>query len=117
MLDSAPQTYLLPRGDSHCWLALVGAQASKMLMKLCAIDLRSEQFADFVIAQTIIADINVIVIRHDLGLTPCFYLLADMASTEYLWEVLEDAMLEFVGSGVGLAALHILLEQQPVSAM
>ena len=75
------------------------------------------QFPDFVIAQTIIADISVIVIRHDLGLTPCFYLLADIASTEYLWEVLLDAMLEFVGGGVGLAALHTLLEQEPVSAM
>ena len=117
LLDSAPQAYLLPRGDSHCWLGVVGAQASKMLVKLCAIDLGSGQFPDFVIAQTIIADISVIVIRHDLGLTPCFYLLADIASTEYLWEVLLDAMLEFVGGGGGLAALHTLLEQEPVSAM
>jgi sarcosine oxidase subunit gamma len=116
-LASVPQTYLLPRGDSHCWLAVVGAKASQMLVKLCAIDLRTEQFPDCAIAQTIIADISVIVIRHDLGLTPCFYLLADIASTEYLWEVLLDAMQEFVGSGVGLAALHALLEQQPVSAM
>lgn len=116
-LDSVPETYLLPRGDSHCWLAVVGAQATQMLAKLCAIDLRSEQFPDSFIAQTIIADINVIVIRHDLGQTPCLYLLADIASTEYFWEVLQDAMLEFVGSAVGLAALHTLIEQQPASAM
>lgn len=115
--DSVTQIYPVPRRDSHCWLGVVGIQASQMLAKLCAVDLRSEQFTEFMIAQTIIADINVIVIRRDLGQTPCLYLLADMTSTEYLWEVLQDAMLEFAGSVVGLAAVHTLKEQQSASAM
>jgi len=107
-LDSAAQTYLLPRRDSHCWLAVVGAEVRQMLSKICAINLHLDEFPNLKIAQTIIADLSVIIIRHDLGLTPCFYLLADVALTEYLWEVLQDAMDEFAGATVGLAALLTL---------
>ena len=38
---------------------------------------------------------------------PDFYLLADSASGDYLWDCLLDAMMEFEGGPVGLAALQI----------
>jgi sarcosine oxidase subunit gamma len=90
---------------------VVGAEVRQMLSKICAINLNLDEFPNLKIAQTIIADLSVIIIRHDLGLTPCFYLLADIALTEYLWEVLQDAMDEFAGATVGLAALLTLKTQ------
>ena len=79
-----PQTYSLPRADSHCWLAITGSQAAEMFSKICAVDLRSHKFANGEIAQTSIAKANTIVIRHALGSTHCFYILTDVSSAEFL---------------------------------
>ena len=49
-----------------------------------------------------------IIIRADLGSTLAYHLLADIASAEYLWTCLEDAIAEYDGSIVGLAALRSL---------
>jgi sarcosine oxidase subunit gamma len=51
-----------------------------------------------------------IVIRADLGQVPAFHLLADIASAEYLWGAVLDAMAEFDGGPVGLDALRKLAE-------
>ena len=47
-----------------------------------------------------------IILRQDLGELPVFHLLADSASADYLWDCLVDAMAEFDGAPVGLAALR-----------
>ena len=111
-LDKAPRCYVLPRRDSHCWFALTGRHVSATLAKLCGVDMRLSKFADGSIAQTSLARINIVVIRNDLGTTPTFYLLADSASADYLWPCLIDAMNEFGGVPVGLAALRALLAEQ-----
>jgi sarcosine oxidase subunit gamma len=49
-----------------------------------------------------------IIIRADLGSTLAYHLLADIASAEYLWTCLEDAIAEYDGGIVGLAALRSL---------
>jgi sarcosine oxidase subunit gamma len=51
---------------------------------------------------------SAIVARRDLGRVPAFDVLADIASAEYLFGCLEDAMAEFGGRLVGLAALREL---------
>ena len=51
-----------------------------------------------------------IVIRADLGPVSAYHLLADIASAEYLWGAVLDAMSEFNGRPVGLAALRQLAE-------
>ena len=106
-LESAPRCYQLPRQDSHCWFAISGEHCSAMLAKLCAVDMRLHKFANGSVAQTSLARINAIIIRHDLHATvPMFYLLADSASADYLWPCLIDAMTEFKGGPVGLSALR-----------
>ena len=60
------------------------------------------------LAQTSIARLNGIVARADLGETLAYHLLADSASASYLWAVLTDAMAEFEGRPVGLAALSTI---------
>jgi sarcosine oxidase subunit gamma len=100
--------YPTPRQDSHAWFMITGAQAPEMFAKMCGVDLRPHKFAVGAIAQTSIAKMSGIIIRADLGETPAYHLLADIASAEYLWDCLLDAMAEFGGKPVGLAALRQL---------
>jgi len=106
---AAQHAYLLPRADSHCWLALTGEHAAQTLAKVCAVDLRLHKFAQGDVAQTSVARVNAIVIRCDLDKdAPCFYLLCDVSFTEFLWTSLIDAMQEFGGQPVGLTSLRQL---------
>jgi sarcosine oxidase subunit gamma len=90
--------YPVPRRDSHCWFVAVGEDAHKMFAKLCAVDLAPDRFADGQIAQTSVARLSAIVVRNDLKDALSFFLLADSASAEYLWDCLLDAMTEFGGA-------------------
>lgn len=100
--------YLAPRAESHFWFKVTGQHAPSMFAKLCGIDLRPHRFADLEIAQTSAAKASAIVIRHDLGRTLAYDLLADSASAGYFWDVLMDAMAEFAGGPVGLTSLRAL---------
>lgn len=103
-----PIGYPMPRADSHGWFALSGSRAPEMFSKICGVDLRAHYFAEGAIAQTSVARMSGIILRHDFAETPGFYLLADSASSDYLWDCLLDAMMEFEGGPVGLTALQIL---------
>ena len=103
--------YSLPRRDSHAWLYLSGEHVRSMLAKVCGIDLSAAEFANGQIAQTSIARINGILIRDDLkagnneqAITG-FHLLCDSSSVIFVWQSLLDAMAEFDGKPVGVAAL------------
>jgi sarcosine oxidase, subunit gamma len=103
-----PIGYPMPRADSHAWFAISGKHAPEMLAKICGIDFRLHKFANGRIAQTSIAKMNGIVLRQDFGERAGFHLLADSASAKYLWQCLLDAMAEFAGAPVGVAALRAL---------
>ncbi len=79
-----------------------------MFAKLCAVDLRSQSFANHRIAQTSVARANAIVIRANLAQTLVYHLLVDSASADYFLPVLLDAMSEFGGGLVGYQALRAL---------
>jgi sarcosine oxidase subunit gamma len=81
--------YPMPRQDSHAWFMITGSAAPEMFAKMSGI-----------------------VIRDDRGAIPGFHLLADVASAEYLWGAVLDAMSEFGGAPVGLQALRRLGEAQ-----
>ncbi|MGH6954185.1 MAG: sarcosine oxidase [Alphaproteobacteria bacterium] len=106
--EAAPGCYPAPRRESHFWFALAGAAAAAMFAKLCGVDLRPGSFANHRIAQTSIARMSSIVVRRDLGATLGYFLLGDSASAEFMWGALIDAMAEFDGRPVGIAALHRL---------
>ena len=107
-LESTKGVYLLPRRDSHCWYALTGIHAPATLAKLCGVDFRTQNFSEYEVAQTSLAHVNAIILRSDFATTPCFLILSDVSSAEYLWEALIDAMAEFRGSAVGMVALRAL---------
>ncbi|HVY99414.1 MAG TPA: hypothetical protein VHA35_07940 [Dongiaceae bacterium] len=102
--------YPMPRQDSHAWFMVTGSAAPEMFAKICGVDLRPHKFKLGQIAQTSLAKMSGIVIRGDLGQVPAYHLLADIASAEYLWGAVLDAMGEFNGRPVGLAALRQLAE-------
>jgi sarcosine oxidase subunit gamma len=101
-----PRGYLLPRRHSHFWFLVSGERAAAMFAKICGVDLRPGKFADGRIAQTSLARMNAVVIRDDRGGVLAFHLLGDSASAAYLWDCLIDAMGEFDGAPVGLAAVR-----------
>lgn len=103
-----PRGFPLPRQDSHAWFLVTGEHAATMFAKICGVDLRPAKFPDLSIAQTSVARINAVVIRDDRHGEPAYHLLFDSASAHYLWDCLIDAMEEFCGAPVGLAALKAL---------
>ncbi len=106
--DNATGCYPVLRGDSHFWSAVCGLDAAPMLAKLCGVDLRPERFTEGAVAQTSVARLSAVIVRADLGPVPVFHILGDSASAEYYWDVLIDAMAEFEGRLVGLAAFREL---------
>jgi sarcosine oxidase subunit gamma len=97
--------YAMPRRDSHAWFAIMGAAASALFAKICAVDLRLERFPNLSIAQTSVAKLNAIVLRADIGGQPVFHLLSDSSAARSMLESLLDAAGEFGG---GLAGRHFL---------
>jgi sarcosine oxidase subunit gamma len=102
------QGYPTPRQDSHGWFMVTGEKSAEMFAKICGVDLRPKHCPVGTIAQTSIAKMSGIIIRADLGGTLAYHLLADIASAEYLWTCVEDAIAEYDGGIVGLAALRSL---------
>jgi sarcosine oxidase subunit gamma len=100
-----PRGYPVPRRDSHCWFRVTGSQAAHLFAKLCGVDLRPPKFAHLGVAQTVVARLGAVIVRDDLGAIPAYHLLADSASSLYLWHCLVDAMGEFDGECVGLSAV------------
>ncbi len=103
-----PGTYPVPRAETSCWFALSGARAAETLAKVCGVDVRAHKFPEGAIAQTSLARLSAIVIRGDLGATLAYDVLTDSAAASYMWESLLDAMAEFDGRPVGLAAVRAL---------
>lgn len=106
--DHVSRAYPLPRGDSHCMFSVSGRSVADMFSKLCAVDLRREKFSSGNVAQTSIARVDAIVMREDIADTSNFFMLASTSTAEYLWECLVDAMEEYDGQAVGIAALRAL---------
>ncbi|MBT6442386.1 MAG: sarcosine oxidase [Alphaproteobacteria bacterium] len=107
-METSDGTFAVPRADTNCWLKVTGEHAPSMFAKICAIDLRPGQFDEGAIAQTSVARLNCIVARNDIGLTIGYDILTDSASAEYFWKALLDAMEEFSGAPVGVAAVKQL---------
>ena len=106
----AVRAYTVPRFAGNIWFYLCGERSSGVFAKLCGVDLRPQNFSQGAVAQTDIAKLNGIVIRHDAGRTLGYHLLADFAAAGYLWDVLLDAMAEFGGQAVGLDEIAMVEE-------
>ncbi|MBT8101148.1 MAG: sarcosine oxidase, partial [Gammaproteobacteria bacterium] len=66
-IPDGASSYELPRADSHCLFALCGDSAQELMSRLCGVDLSVSRFANGDVAQTSLARVNSIVIRHDFS--------------------------------------------------
>ncbi len=107
--DSEPCGFIMPRQDSHACFCVSGINAPEIFSTLCAIDLRASKFANHAIAQTSLARLGAIIIRHDIGNHIAFYVLTESVSAEYCWDCLDDAMQEFSGQAIGSSTLTKLI--------
>ena len=98
----------VPRANTNCWLKVTGKYAPSMFAKICAVDLRPQVFGIGKVAQTNIARLNCIVVRHDIEAVLTYDILTDCASADYFWSALLDAMEEFSGKPIGISALKSL---------
>lgn len=87
--------YRLYCQHSHACFAIKGENVGLMFAKICGVDLRDETFAVNAIAQTSVARTNAIIVRQIISGEEVFILLADMASSVYLWHAIDDAITEF----------------------
>ncbi len=125
------RAFSVPYQDSLCWLALAGDKASDLLATMCAVDLRDGIFARGSLAQTSLARLSALVLRDPAQRkggpksvtksvtksVPLFHLLADSASSLYLWDCLLDAMsvsaVEHGGAACGRKDLLRFLASPP----
>jgi sarcosine oxidase subunit gamma len=108
---AADSVYGLPRRDSHGWFAVSGSWAQALLATMCGVDLRDAAFGDGAVAQTSVARVSAVLMRADLGGTPCFFVLGSSTSAEYLWDALAGGLEAHGGAVVGIHALQRLSEQ------
>ena len=109
---TAPRGYPLPRRDSHGWFFVSGAHSPPLFAKLCGVDRGHGEGEERDREKTGSARVSGIIIRDDRGEQLAYHLLCDCALAAYLWDCLVDAMIEFNGRLVGLAAIRSL-EIQP----
>ena len=82
---------------SHVWLQLAGEPRAEVMAKLCGVDLSEAVFPLGSVAQTQAARVSVIVAAHqsDDGQS-VFSIFVDQSLARYVWEVIEDAMAEWL---------------------
>jgi sarcosine oxidase subunit gamma len=107
-MESADGCFQVPRPETNFWLAITGTDTPALFAKICAVDLRDAAAPVNRVVQTNVARLNAVIIRNEVAGVPVFDLLSDQASAVYLWRALLDAMDEFGGKPIGLAAVQEL---------
>ena len=83
---------------SHAWLQVAGEPRAEIMAKLCGVDLSEAAFPQGSVAQTQVARVSVIVAAHqDQDGRSVFSIFVDQSLARYLWEVISDAMKEWLG--------------------
>lgn len=88
--------YRLYCQHSHSLFLVKGNELPKMFAKVCGVDLSNSAFIVAYIAQTSVARVNAIVVRQILNGEEVFLLLSDLASSQFLWDAIDDARAEFI---------------------
>ena len=100
--DNEVRCYPVPRADTNFEFLVSGRHSAEMFSKMCGVNLQPRAFNANCLAQTLVACINAIVLRADVGQTLAYRILGDSTLAEYMWDCLVDAMAEYSGTAVGL---------------
>jgi heterotetrameric sarcosine oxidase gamma subunit len=91
--DAGVVSVVEPFTHGRALMRLTGADASRLLAKVCAVDLGA--VPDGTALRTAVAALATDVVRHDLGTTPSYLLHCERSSGLYLHGALLDAGREF----------------------
>lgn len=97
-------------------MQLAGAEAPAALSKLCGLDFAGDAFPDLYAAQTSLAKVRALVLRHDQAGQSAYLIAVGRSLAEYVWAQLLDAGAEFgvavaaTGSSEGGARAHLEAE-------
>ncbi len=90
-------------GDQHVTLTdithgrggmtLSGKRVNDVLAKVCALDFG--KFVNYHAAQSSLAKVRALIIRHDGGDLPTHHIIVDRSMAAYVWDVVWDAAQEF----------------------
>lgn len=86
---------ILDRTAGLAGLVVAGPKSNLVFRKCCALSFHSEDFPSLYAAQSSVAKVRTIILRHDRGEIPAFELFFDRAYAEYIWDALMDAGKEF----------------------
>lgn len=106
--DEKPRGWDAHREEGFGWFVLTGEQAPEFWARVCAVDLRPATFADLDVAQTRAFHMGGVVARADIAGVLAYHMFFDIASSDFLIEVVGETMAEFGGTFVGLSALRTL---------
>ena len=81
-------------GRGH--MLLTGARAADVLPKVCGLDFSDEAFPDRYAAHGSLAKVRALLLRLDEGATPAYHILVASSFAAYVWDVVDDAMGEFL---------------------
>lgn len=102
---SGPGIYPVYCHDSFAWLVMSGDHLADVMAKVCAVDLREQNFASGDLVMTSLARVSGVICRHQMAGKNVFSIFSDSASAGYLWDALLDAMDEFNGAPAGQNSL------------
>jgi heterotetrameric sarcosine oxidase gamma subunit len=88
-------------------ICVVGARASNVLPKVCALDFADAKFPDLRAAQAILANVRALVIRMDTAQTSAYFLVIERSMTGYVWQVIYDAAQEWSGIVLSQDSLNL----------
>jgi sarcosine oxidase subunit gamma len=96
-------------GDAHITLTnlthgrgqmrLSGEHAPDVLATLCGLDFSARAFPDHHAAQTSLAKVQALLVRHDAAeadISPSYVIIVDRSLAAYVWQALADAMQEHI---------------------
>jgi sarcosine oxidase, subunit gamma len=78
-------------------IALGGVHAANVLPKVCGLDFHESVFPDLHIAQTSLAKVRTLILRHDSPSARAYRLVVERSLGAYVWGVVYDAMQEWNG--------------------
>lgn len=103
-----PRGWNAYREEGFNWFLLTGEQAPEFWSRVCAVDLRPSAFADLEVAQTRAFHMGGVIVRADIAGVLAYHMFFDIASSDFLIDVVRETMEEFGGMLVGLSALRSL---------
>ena len=77
-------------------LRLRGPYAAQVLQKICGLDFSDTAFPTLHTAQSSLAKVHALIMRHDMDHMPVYTVVVDRSLAPYVWDALYDAMQEFI---------------------